>query len=139
MPVAHFHLVDGAWDDAQVGALLERASRTYAEVLQSPVERVRVFAVRYPASDVATAGVRVDAGGDPAPYFTALVLTGRPTEQRHELLTRLTDVVVEELGCDRSLVRGQIIQVEPEDWGIGGTPASAARQGEIAARARGAS
>ncbi|USQ75997.1 tautomerase family protein [Ornithinimicrobium cryptoxanthini] len=135
MPIAHFHLVDGVWSDEQIANLLERASQTYSTVLESPIERVRTFVVRYRPSDVATAGVRVPDGGAPAPYFTALVLRGRPEHQRHELLSALTDVVVEELGCERSLVRGQIIQIDPEDWGIGGRPASQARSAEIAARA----
>lgn len=135
MPIAHFHLVDGVWSDAQVGRLLERASQAYSTVLESPIERVRTFVVRYRPSDVATGGVLVRDGGAPAPYFTALVLRGRPEQERHELLTTLTDVVVDELGCERSLVRGQIIQIDPEDWGIGGQPASQARSGEIAARA----
>lgn len=135
MPVAHFHLVEGAWRDDQIAALLHQAGEVYAQVLRSPVTRVRVFVVRYAATDVLTAGSVVADGGTPAPFFTALVLAGRPVEQRHELLARLTDVVVEQLACERSLVRGQIIQVEPEDWGIGGVPASALRVGEIAARA----
>lgn len=70
-----------------------------------------------------------------APYFTAIVLAGRPAEQRHRLLAALTDILVEVLGVDRGLVRGRIIQVEPEDWGIGGTPAAAVRRDEITARA----
>lgn len=135
MPIAHFHLVDGVWSDEQVAILLERASQAYSTVLESPIERVRTFVVRYRPSDVATGGVRVPDGGAPAPYFTALVLRGRPERQRHELLTALTDVVVEELGCARSLVRGQIIQIDPEDWGIGGRPATQARSAEISARA----
>ena len=38
------------------------------------------------------------------------------------------------LGVDRRLVRGRIIQVHPDDWAIGGVPANAARQAEIASR-----
>lgn len=135
MPVAHFHLVDGTWSEDQLGRLLEHASKVYAAVLESPVDRVRTYVVRYAAADVATGGMRVSDGGTPAPYFTAVVLAGRPEHQRHELLARLTDVVSEELSCDRSQVRGQVVQVDPADWGIGGRPASATRAGEIAARA----
>ena len=60
----------------------------------------------------------------PAPYFTAIVLEGRPVEQRHRLLAELTDLIVEVLGATRSRVRGRIIQVPPDDWAIGGVPAS---------------
>lgn len=135
MPVAHFHLVDGRYSQDQVGRLLQGACSVYAEVLQSPVERVRAFAVRYAASDVATAGTVVADGGEPAPYFTAIVLAGRPESQRHELMVRFTDLLVQELGCARELVRGRIEQVDPPDWGIAGRPASGVRSAEIAGRA----
>lgn len=134
MPVAHVHLVDDRYPQDRVRSLLERASQVYADVLGSPVDRVRVFVVRYRAEDVATGGTVVSAGTEPAPFFTAIVLAGRPESQRHELLARLTDVVVEELGCARDLVRGRIEQVDPADWAIAGRPASTVRSGEIAAR-----
>lgn len=137
MPVAHIHLVRERYSDTQVASLLQRASYVYAETLDSPVDRVRVFAVRYPATDVATAGQVVADDGEDAPYFTALALAGRPAAQRRELLSRLTDVLVEELGCRRELVRGRIEQVDPQDWAIGGRPASAVRSAEIAARQAG--
>ena len=76
-------------------------------------------------------------GGAPAPYFTAIVLQGRPVEQRHRLLSGFTDLIVDVLGVERGRVRGRILQVDPDDWAIGGQPASVARQGEIAARAAG--
>ena len=134
MPVAHFHLVDDHYPPDRVRSLLERASQLYAEVLGSPVDRVRVFAVRYRAEEVATGGTVVAAGGAAAPFFTAIVLAGRPEEQRHALLAGFTDLLVEELGCPRELVRGRIEQVDPADWGIAGGPASSVRSGEIAAR-----
>jgi len=84
-----------------------------------------------------TASEHWAVGGEPgrvAPYFTVIVLEGRPAEQRRRLLGALTDIVVDVLGVDRRDVRGRIIQVAPDDWGIGGVPASAARRDEIAAR-----
>jgi phenylpyruvate tautomerase PptA (4-oxalocrotonate tautomerase family) len=63
------------------------------------------------------------------------VLEGRPVEQRHRLLSGFTDILVDVLGVARSRVRGRIIQVHPDDWAIGGVPASGARRDEIAARA----
>ncbi|BAH51986.1 tautomerase family protein [Rhodococcus opacus] len=138
MPVAHFHLVDGAYTAEQHRTLLTAASRCYSEVLDSPIERVRTFVVRYAPGDVAVAGATVAGGAPPAPYFTAIVLAGRPVAQRQELAARFTDLVVDVLGADRALVRGQIVEVDPVNWAIAGNSAAATRAGEIAARARSA-
>lgn len=135
MPVAHFHLVDGAYTSQQRHRLLTEASRCYAEVLDSPVDRVRTFVVRYAPEDVATAGSVIADGGAPAPYFTAIVLAGRPIEQRQRLAARFTDLIVEILGTPRSLVRGQIIEVDPANWYIAGQAAAGTRADEVAARA----
>ncbi|HSK60023.1 MAG TPA: tautomerase family protein [Actinomycetospora sp.] len=131
MPVLEVHLVEGDHAPAAVARLLEAASRRYAEVLESPVERIRASATLHPREHWAVGG---ETGGAPAPYFTAIVLEGRPVEQRHRLLAELTDLIVDVLGVSRARVRGRIIQVPPEDWAIGGVPASAARRDEIAAR-----
>jgi phenylpyruvate tautomerase PptA (4-oxalocrotonate tautomerase family) len=125
MPVAHFHIPAGRFTAEQERTLLTEASSTYARVLDSPMERIRVF----------LAG-RVESGID-APYFTAVVLAGRPRAQREDLLAALTAVVVGALGVAPDGVRGQIIEVLPENWGIAGKPAGAARSAEIAARATG--
>jgi phenylpyruvate tautomerase PptA (4-oxalocrotonate tautomerase family) len=130
MPIVHFHLVEGAHEPERVGALLRRASHRYAEILDSPLQRVRAFAVTYSPGYAAVAGEPAAA-----PYFEFLVLAGRPKEQRHALLAAFTDLIVEELGVDRGLVRGRVVQLDPDDWAIGGVPASAARASEIAARA----
>lgn len=130
MPIVTVHLVEGRHTAAQHRTLLTALSARYAEVLGSPVERVRACLVPHRPEHWATAG----EPGMEAPYFTAIVLKGRPAEQRHRLLAAFTDLVVEVLGVNRALVRGRIVQVDPEDWGIAGVPASAARAGEIAAR-----
>lgn len=133
MPVAHFHLPAGTFRAEQERDLLVQASEAYSRVLDSPMDRVRAFLVHYSASSIAVAGVVENP--TPAPYFTAIVLAGRSVEQRQELLAALTDVVVKTLGVGRAGVRGQIIEVLPENWGIGGTPASGLRAVEIAERA----
>jgi phenylpyruvate tautomerase PptA (4-oxalocrotonate tautomerase family) len=132
MPIVEVHLVEGAHTAAQHETLLAALTRRYAEVLESPAERIRAFLVPHRPEHWATGGVP----GVEAPYFTALVLEGRPAEQRHRLLGAFTDVIVDVLGVERALVRGRIVPVHPDDWGIGGVPASAARRTEIAARAR---
>lgn len=132
MPILEVHLVDGMHTPAQHAELLTAMSRRYAEVLGSPLERVRAYLALHRPEHWATAGVA--AAPEPAPYFTAIVLRGRPVEQRHRLLGAFTDILVDVLGADRRLVRGRIIQVDPDDWAIGGVPASVARRTEIAAR-----
>jgi|SRR5689334_6459216 len=131
MPILEVHLVEGAHADAQVAELLTRLSTRYAEVLESPLERVRAYVTLHAPERWATGGVV----GVEAPYFTAIVLEGRPAEQRRRLLEGFTDIIIDTLGVDRRLVRGRIIRVSPDDWAIGGVPASAARGAEIAARA----
>ena len=133
MPVVEVHLVAGAHDDAAVATLLARLSHAYAEVLSSPVGRIRAAVTLRAPEHWAVGGV---TGGDAAPYFTAVVLEGRPVEQRHRLLATFTDLVVETLGVDRSRVRGRIVQVPPDDWAVGGVPAATARRAEIADRER---
>lgn len=131
MPVLEVHLVEGDHSPDEHARLLERMSVRYAEVLASPLERIRAHLTLHAREHWAVGGA---TGTEPAPYFTAIVLEGRPMEQRHRLLADLTDVLVDVLGVDRSRVRGRIIQVPPDDWAIGGVPASGARRDEIAAR-----
>lgn len=135
MPVAHFYLT--ACTEDQQRRLLEEGSIRYAAVLSSPLDRVRLFVHYVPPSGVAVAGKVVADSGQHAPYFTALMLQGRPVEQRHRLLGELTDLLIEVLGVDRSGVRGMITEVDPDGWGIGGVPASVVRAEEIEARAAG--
>jgi 4-oxalocrotonate tautomerase family enzyme len=131
MPILEVHLLAGEHAAAQVAELLERMSARYAEVLASPLERVRAYVTLHQPEQWATGGVT----GVEAPYFTAIVLEGRPAEQRRTLLGALTDTIVDILGVERRAVRGRIIQVSPDDWAIGGVPASSVRSAEIAGRA----
>lgn len=127
------HLLEGRHRPERVAALLAALTTRYAEILDSPVERVRACVRTYPPEHWATGG----EPGREAPYVEALVLAGRPVEQRHRLLAGFTDLVVEILGADRALVRARTVPVDPDDWGIAGRPASAARRAEIDARAAG--
>ena len=137
MPIVEVHLVRGMHPDALLGDLLAVMSRRYATVLESPVERVRAFLVLHDARHCSVGGAAPDQDDvtSAAPYFSALVLEGRPVEQRHRLLGELTAAIVDVLGVERSRVRGRIVQVPPDDWGIGGVPAAEARRTEIESRA----
>jgi len=132
MPIVEVHLVEGLHTPAQHAELLRAISTRYAEVLEAPLERVRAHLTLHRPEHWATAGE--PGGRTSAPYFTALVLAGRPPEQRRRLVEAFTDLLVDLLHVDRKLVRGRIIQVDPDDWAIGGVPASIARRTEIAAR-----
>ncbi|WP_214371301.1 tautomerase family protein [Pseudonocardia sp. H11422] len=135
MPIVTVHLVEGQHTREQHERLLTELSARYADVLDSPIERVRALITLHGPQEWVTAGVPASVAAAPAPYFTALVLEGRPPEQRHRLLTEFTDIIVEVLGVERGAVRGRIIRIDPDDWGIGGVPAGAARRAEIEARA----
>lgn len=131
MPIVQVHLLAGEHAPSQVAELLRTLTARYAEVLGSPVERVRAFVTEHPREHWATGGEI----GVEAPYFSALVLADRPADQRRRLISAFTDVIAGVLGVDRRLVRGRIEPVDPADWGIAGVPASTARQVEIDARA----
>lgn len=131
MPIVTVHLLEGRYPTGQVSRLLAGLTERYAAVLESPPARIRAFAELHPPELWLTGG----EPGRSAPYFTALVLAGRPVGQRHRLLAEFTDLIVDVLGVERAAVRGQIVPVDPDDWGIGGVPAGAARRSEIEARA----
>lgn len=136
MPIVEFHLSAGRHDDAAVGRLLLAASQLYAEVLQSPIERVRALAHMHAAQHVAVGGRLQSEGGALAPYFHFLVLQGRPLDQCHRLLSGFTGLCVDCLGVEREQVRGGCWPIPPEHWAIAGSVASVARAREIAERAR---
>jgi 4-oxalocrotonate tautomerase len=138
MPVLNFHLVEGQYSQAQHERLLLDSSRFFAEVLKCPIDRVRVFISLHRPELFAVGGRLVSNADTRAPYFTFVVLEGRPLEDRQKLLTGFTDIVVEVLGVDRGLVRGGIVPVAPENWAIGGEPASRKRADEVRARAEAA-
>lgn len=135
MPIATFHTVGCSPDQRR--RLLEEGSVRYAAALGSPVDRVRAYVVDHAPGSVAVGGRLVSDGAAAAPYFTAVVLEGRPVEQRARLLADLTDLVAEVLEVAPATVRGHVVQVSPEDWGIGGRPAAQARADEIRARQAG--
>jgi len=140
MPVAQVCLVRGAFADETIGAMLMDLSQFYARTLYPdapvvPIERVRVFVTLVEPQHWAAGGSLASEGASTAPYFTCMVMIGRRVEQHHALLEGFTEIMARHLGCDGSAVRGRVSVVEPDNWGIGGTPASIARQAEIVARA----
>lgn len=137
MPIVTFHLAEDAVSAEQCARLMREASEAYARILESPIERVRTFIQLYPAAQQSVAGGQVSSGDKGAPLFEYLVLKGRPQAQRFELMRTFTDQVATILGIEPKLVRGRCIQLDPEDWGIGGLPASELRKQEIEQREQG--
>ncbi len=135
MPILEYHLADNCYSDSQIKELLVSSSHLYAEVLECPLNRVRVFVNFYQKKHMAVAGELLSDGGMEAPYFHFLVLEGRPIEQCHQLLTGFTNLVVEILKVEKSCVRGGCWPIPPQYWAIGGQPASLMRAAEIKARA----
>lgn len=134
MPIIHFHIAEGRYEEAQERRLLLESSQLYSKVLRSPMDRVRAYIQHYPQRLVAVAGELVNSGAPDAPYFHFLVLEGRPLAERHELLKGFTDLIVDCLKVECKLVRGGCWPVLPEDWAIGGVPASVVRAKEVEAR-----
>lgn len=57
------------------------------------------------------------------------LLRGRNEALRHQLLRELTEEVATTLGVDPQAVRVFIVELEPDNWGIAGLPASLVRKG----------
>lgn len=134
MPVAHVHLVADTYPAERFEEFQAGVTALYCEVLSSPAERVRVFVVEYPAAHVMVGGQQVTSSDAAAPYFTMRVLAGRPVQQGRALLKGVTDLLVNVLGYERSLIRGELVELNPEHWAIGGRIAAEARSAEIRAR-----
>lgn len=134
MPLVTYHLVEDQLTDYQSEKLLLKGAELYAEVLDSPVERVRALINTYQANRALVGGRVLFAGEQGAPYFEFIVLAGRPEEQIQSLMAGFTDLLVDVLGVERSVIRGRCIRVAPEDWGIAGRSAAELRASEIEAR-----
>lgn len=142
MPVAQLYLVTREYDADAIAALLTEASGFYAAALYPemetpPVERVRIFITDVAPDHWATGCKQVSQGGAPAPYFSCIAMKGRPVERLNAMMAGFTDLIVRHLGCPANMVRGRLIEIEPEHWFIAGQPASQTRAAEIAARKAG--
>lgn len=139
MPIMQIHIPTDEGRPFDFAPLLKEASDYYCDTLYPgvdprPIERVRVYIQTISPQFWATAGVLVSQGGAIAPYFTVLALSGRPREQLDSLMSGLTSIVAQNLDCEEALIRGQVIEVEPANWFIGGLSATQARSGETAIR-----
>lgn len=136
MPVLQIHLTRDCHAPQQIETLLQRCSEHFASVLACPVERIRVYAIEHAPERSCIGGKLVSQGGAPAPYFSFVLLQGRGDESKRQLMVGFTDLIEQILAVPRSVIRGGIVPVAPEEWCIAGVPASEARQAEIEARRR---
>ena len=135
MPIVKFHLVDRDICDEQIEQIVEQATAIYADVLDSPIDRIRVFIELHAPNLCGVGGKLVSRGGPNAPLFEFIVLKGRTVAQRQAIATRFTDMLVSVLNVNKSDVRGNCFTVEAENWCIAGELASEVRKAEIEARA----
>ncbi len=135
MPIVKFHLVDRDICDEQIEQIVEQATAIYADVLDSPIDRIRVFIELHAPNLCGVGGKLVSRGGPNAPFFEFIVLKGRTVAQRQAIAARFTDMLVSVLHVNKSDVRGNCFTVEAENWCIAGELASEVRKAEIEARA----
>ena len=133
MHVLNIHVIAGQHPTEQLERLVVRCNEEFASVLNCPVDRIRVF-VNEHAPRLSCLGGQLATEAEPAPFFRFYVLAGRSLEDRQRLMAGFVDLIAEILAVDRSRIRGCAESIAPEDWTIGGTPASVVRQAEIEAR-----
>ena len=136
MPIVKFHLADKDISDGQIESVIEQATQIYAEVLDSPVDRIRVFVDLHAPNLIGVGGKLVSKGGKNAPFFEFIVMKGRSLEQRQAIAEQFTNILAVTLKVDKADIRGNCYTVEPENSSIAGSLASEIRKAEIEARAQ---
>lgn len=114
--------------------LLVELAELFAEVTESPVERVRTQVAVLGDDGFAVGAEPIDDAAGESPFVTIALLAGRPAVQHRALIEGVTALVAEVLAVPLARVRVWIHEVPPELWGIGGVPAAEQRRGEITAR-----
>ena len=143
MPVANIHVLAGR-PRPVLQQLVREAARAYADVLESPIDRVQVWITEVDPELAAIAGEPADVVLRTAerndveiPLARLVMMEGRPIEQVHRAIAVLTEVISSVLGGPPARVRVEVQHVSPDRWGIGGVPASVVRAAEIEARRAG--
>jgi 4-oxalocrotonate tautomerase len=114
--------------------MLRRTAELFAEITESPVDRIRTQIHELPPDSFAVGGVSIADSGEQAPFVTLDLLEGRPLEQHAALVTRMSALVAELVGVPIERVRLRINEVKTTAWGIGGVQASEMRRVEIESR-----
>jgi len=138
MPFIRVDVATGIAPDVRARLLSETAA-LFAEITESPLDRVRSQVHELPADSFAVGGTPIAESGQQAPFITVDLLQGRPVEQHTAIIERMSVLVAEIVGVPVERTRLRVNEVPPHDWGIGGLPASELRRREIEARATGSS
>lgn len=134
MPLVRVEVAAGLSPE-RTARLLRETAALFAEITESPLDRVRSQVHELPAESFAVGGVPIAESGVQAPFVTVNLLQGRPIEQHTAIIERMSALVAEIVGVPIDRTRLRIDEVPPHDWGIGGIPAGELRAREIAARA----
>lgn len=135
MPVLKVYLDTSRHSTESLTAFLKAATTTFANTLESPQERIRVYLLAVAAEHMAIGGVIRPPADLEAPFFEFYLLAGRPAEHKRRLIEDFTALLANLLGYRASQIRGCCWHVAPDDWGIGGVSAAEIRAREIAIRA----
>ena len=111
--------------------LLRRTAELFADITESPIDRIRTQVHELPADSFAVGGVPIAESGVQAPFITLDLLEGRPLEQHTALIERMSALVADLVGVELERVRLRINIVPTTSWGIAGVPASELRKVEI--------
>ena len=114
--------------------LLRRTAELFAEITESPIDRIRTQVHELPPDSFAVGGVQIAESGVQAPFITLDLLEGRPLEQHTALIERMSALVADLVRVPIDRVRLRINVVPATSWGIAGVPASELRKAEIDAR-----
>ena len=114
--------------------LLRRTAELFAEITESPIDRIRTQVHELPADSFAVGGVAIAESGVQAPFITLDLLEGRPPEQHVALIERMSRLVADLVDAPLDRVRLRINVVPATSWCIAGVPAGELRKAEIDAR-----
>lgn len=134
MPITVVHIQYERYKKEQIEGFLNECCAFVAEALESPIDRIRIFANNIPAGYVSIGGKLASNSEKSAPFYETYLLEGRPARQREAVLKGIADLLAKHLNEDISSVRGICHMVPPEHWAIAGIPASGVRADEIAER-----
>jgi phenylpyruvate tautomerase PptA (4-oxalocrotonate tautomerase family) len=134
MPITVINLQCDRYEDDAIERFVNAVCALKADVLESPIDRIRVIVNDCPAKYISIGGVLASKSGAAAPFYESFLLEGRPMSQQQAVLAGIAELLAEHLGEDKAHIRGVIHMVAPERWGIAGKPAAGVRADEIEAR-----
>jgi 4-oxalocrotonate tautomerase family enzyme len=142
MPVAHIHLLEGHSRDA-LQTIIAEVTEAMSRILDAPKERFMVWITEIDPDLWGVAGrpagavlAERDRASVETPFVQMVLMEGRPLAQYHAVIDEVSSIVARALKSDKSRIRVQIMQAQPDFWGIGGVPYSILRADELAARTR---